>query len=172
MCSAMVCASSTGCCRCATMVDDGQITIVSKRNFLPQSHTAQQCRSGSFRRRQCRAVSARSCVLSAGLVRACRGERARAGSPSLMNGLRKHARSLALVAGRTKQHIQPPSACRFTTATAIACRKLLHIRLKQELAEGNTLLRRGQFLRRTPTGLTRLKPARPGKCGAGLCRRG
>jgi uncharacterized NAD(P)/FAD-binding protein YdhS len=128
----------------------GQITIVSKHGFLPQSHTR---------------ISADPVFPSeamptqlSGIVRfirqACKdAEAAGQNWQSVMNGLRKHARSLwrALPAREKQQFNRHLRALYDSHRNRLP--EALHLRLKRELAEGNTLLRRGQIVRQTPTGL-------------------
>jgi|GEM_PF-346513 len=134
---------------------DGQITIVSKRGFLPQSHT----RSNADPVFPAEAMPGSLSEIVRFIRRACENAEASGQSwQSVMNGLRKHARSLwrSLPAGQKQQFNRHLRALYDSHRNRLP--EALHVRLKQELAEGNTQLRRGQFLRRTPTGLT-LKPA-------------
>ncbi|MBB3452540.1 putative NAD(P)/FAD-binding protein YdhS [Rhizobium sp. BK313] len=134
---------------------DGQITIVSKRGFLPQSHT----RSNADPVFPAEAMPGSLSEIVRFIRRACEHAEASGQSwQSVMNGLRKHARSLwrSLPAGQKQQFNRHLRALYDSHRNRLP--EALHVRLKHELAEGNTLLRRGQFLRRTPTGLT-LKPA-------------
>ncbi|MDL2397662.1 FAD/NAD(P)-binding protein [Rhizobium mayense] len=132
----------------------GQITIVSKHGFLPQSHT----RSNADPVFPAEAMPGSLSEIVRFIRRACENAEANEQSwQSVMNGLRKHARSLwrSLPAGQKQQFNRHLRALYDSHRNRLP--EALHVRLKQELAEGNTLLRRGQFLRRTPTGLT-LKP--------------
>ncbi|MFS8113619.1 FAD/NAD(P)-binding protein [Rhizobium jaguaris] len=133
----------------------GQITIISKHGFLPQGHT----RSNADPVFPAEAMPGSLSEIVRFIRRACENAEASGQSwQSVMNGLRKHARSLwrSLPAGQKQQFNRHLRALYDSHRNRLP--EALHVRLKQELAEGNTLLRRGQFLRRTPTGLT-LKPA-------------
>ncbi|SCB30110.1 FAD/NAD(P)-binding protein [Rhizobium lusitanum] len=133
----------------------GQITIVSRRGFLPQSHTRNNAEPVFPADRMPNQLS----EIIRFIRRACEDAEANGQSwQSVMNGLRKHARSLwrALPAGQKQRFNRHLRALYDSHRNRLP--EALHVRLKQELAEGNTLLRRGHFIRRTPTGLT-LRPA-------------
>lgn len=128
----------------------GQITIISKHGFLPQSHT----RINADPVFPAEAMPARLSGIVRFVRQACR--EAEAGGQnwqSVMNGLRKHARSLwrALPAWEKQQFNRHLRAIYDSHRNRLP--EAMHVRLRRELAEGNTLLRRGQVLRMTPTGL-------------------
>ncbi|AVA21944.1 MULTISPECIES: FAD/NAD(P)-binding protein [unclassified Rhizobium] len=134
---------------------DGQITIVSRHGFLPQSHT----RSNADPVFPAEAMPGSLSEIVRFIRRACENAEASGQSwQSVMNGLRKHARSLwrSLPAGQKQQFNRHLRALYDSHRNRLP--EALYVRLRQELAEGNTLSRCGQFLRRTPTGLM-LKPA-------------
>ncbi|WFU10937.1 FAD/NAD(P)-binding protein [Rhizobium sp. CB3090] len=134
---------------------DGQITIVSRHGFLPQSHT----RSNADPVFPAEAMPTSLSEIVRFIRRACENAEASGQSwQSVMNGLRKHARSLwrSLPAGQKQQFNRHLRALYDSHRNRLP--EALYVRLKQELAEGSTLSRHGQFLGRTPTGLV-LKPA-------------
>lgn len=133
----------------------GQITIVSRRGFLPQSHT----RSNADPVFPAEAMPGNLSDIIRFIRGACEEAEASGQSwQSVMNGLRKHARSLwrSLPAGQKQQFNRHLRALYDSHRNRLP--EALHVRLQQELAEGNTVLRRGHFQRRTPTGLT-MRPA-------------
>ena len=133
----------------------GQISIVSRRGFLPQSHT----RNNADPVFPADEMPNQLSEIVRFIRRACEGAEANGQSwQSIMNGLRKHARSLwrSLPAGQKQQFNRHLRALYDSHRNRLP--EALHVRLQQELAEGNTLLRRGHFIHRTPTGLV-LKPA-------------
>ncbi|MBB3607551.1 FAD/NAD(P)-binding protein [Rhizobium sp. BK602] len=133
----------------------GQITIVSRRGFLPQSHT----RSNADPVFPAEAMPGNLSDIIRFIRGACQEAEASGQSwQSVMNGLRKHARSLwrSLPAGQKQQFNRHLRALYDSHRNRLP--EALHVRLQQELAEGNTVLRRGHFQRRTPTGLT-MRPA-------------
>ncbi len=133
----------------------GQITIVSRRGFLPQSHT----RNNADPVFPADEMPGKLSEIVRFVRKACSEAEANGQSwQSVMNGLRKHARSLwrSLPAGQKQQFNRHLRALYDSHRNRLP--EALHVRLEQELAEGNTLLRRGHFIRRTPTGLV-LKPA-------------
>jgi uncharacterized NAD(P)/FAD-binding protein YdhS len=133
----------------------GQITIVSRRGFLPQSHT----RNNADPVFPADEMPDKLSEIVRFIRRACEEAEANGQSwQSVMNGLRKHARSLwrSLPAGQKQQFNRHLRALYDSHRNRLP--EALHVRLNQEMAEGNTLLRRGHFIRRTPTGLI-LRPA-------------
>ncbi len=128
----------------------GQITIVSKHGFLPQSHT----RISADPVFPADALPTRLSEIVRFIRSAC-GDAESAGQnwQSVMNGLRKHARSLwrSLPAREKQQFNRHLRALYDSHRNRLP--EAIYMRLKRELAEGNTLLRKGQVLRRTPTGL-------------------
>lgn len=133
----------------------GQITIVSRRGFLPQSHT----RSNADPVFPAEAMPGNLSDIIRFIRGACQEAEASGQSwQSVMNGLRKHARSLwrSLPVGQKQQFNRHLRALYDSHRNRLP--EALHVRLQQELAEGNTVLRRGHFQRRTPTGLT-MRPA-------------
>jgi uncharacterized NAD(P)/FAD-binding protein YdhS len=128
----------------------GQITIVSKHGFLPQSHT----RISADPVFPSEAMPTQLSGVIRFIRQACKdAEAAGQNWQSVMNGLRRHARSLwrALPAREKQQFNRHLRALYDSHRNRLP--EALHLRLKRELAEGNTLLRRGQVVRQTPTGL-------------------
>lgn len=128
----------------------GQITIVSKHGFLPQSHTRSSA-DPVF-------PSEQMPTQLSGIVRfvreACReAEKEGQNWQSVMNGLRKHARSLwrSLPAEQKQRFNRHLRALYDSHRNRLP--EALHVRLRHELAEGNTLLRKGDALRQTSSGL-------------------
>ncbi|WP_267550879.1 FAD/NAD(P)-binding protein [Rhizobium rhizogenes] len=133
----------------------GQISMVSRRGFLPQSHT----RNNADPVFPADEMPNQLSEIVRFIRKACDGAEANGQSwQSIMNGLRKHARSLwrSLPAGQKQQFNRHLRALYDSHRNRLP--EALHVRLQQELAEGNTLLRRGHLIRRTPTGLV-LRPA-------------
>ncbi|OCI95798.1 hypothetical protein A6U86_16750 [Rhizobium sp. AC27/96] len=133
----------------------GQISIVSRRGFLPQSHT----RNNADPVFPADEMPNQLSEIVRFIRKACEGAEANGQSwQSIMNGLRKHARSLwrSLPAGQKQQFNRHLRALYDSHRNRLP--EALHVRLQQELAEGNTLLRRGHLIRRTPTGLV-MRPA-------------
>lgn len=128
----------------------GQVTIISRHGFLPQSHTpnsadpvfpAESLPQGlpdivSFIRQACREAE----------------EEGRSWQ-SVMNGLRRHARSLwrSLPAREKRQFNRHLRAIYDSHRNRLP--ETMHLRLKRELAEGRTVLRRGRAGRRGLSGL-------------------
>jgi uncharacterized NAD(P)/FAD-binding protein YdhS len=133
----------------------GQITIISKRGFLPQSHT----RSNADPVFPERAMPDRLSEIVRFIRQACGDAEASGQSwQSVMNGFRKQARSLwrSLPAERKQQFNRHLRALYDSHRSRLP--EALHVRLTREMAEGNTVLRKGQFVGRTPAGLA-LKPS-------------
>lgn len=128
----------------------GQITIISKHGFLPQSHTpnsadpvfpADDLPQGlpdivRFIRAACR-----------------RAEEEGHSWQAVMNGLRKHARSLwrSLPARQKHQFNRHLRAIYDSHRNRLP--EAMHARLRSELADGNTVLRRGAAGRRGLSGM-------------------
>jgi uncharacterized NAD(P)/FAD-binding protein YdhS len=135
---------------------DGQITLISKHGFLPQSHT----RNNADPVFPAEAMPMRLSGIVRFIRQACREAEASGQNwQSVMNGLRKHARSLwrALPAREKQQFNRHLRAIYDSHRNRLP--EALHVRLRRELGEGNTLLRRGQVTRITPTGIV-MKPIR------------
>ncbi|PZM12842.1 FAD/NAD(P)-binding protein [Rhizobium tubonense] len=133
---------------------NGQITIISKHGFLPQSHT----RNNADPVFPADEMPTRLSGIVRFIRQACReAEAAGQNWQSVMNGLRKHARSLwrALPAREKQQFNRHLRAIYDSHRNRLP--EALHVRLRRELSEGNTLLRRGQVVRVTPTGIV-MKP--------------
>ncbi|KAA0700212.1 hypothetical protein DTW90_00440 [Neorhizobium sp. P12A] len=128
----------------------GQITIISKHGFLPQSHT----RISADPVFPSETMPTRLSEIVRFIRKACQDAEAEGQNwQSVMNGLRKHARSLwrSLPAHEKQQFNRHLRALYDSHRNRLP--EALHLRLKRELAEGNTLLRRGEVIRQTPTGL-------------------
>jgi uncharacterized NAD(P)/FAD-binding protein YdhS len=128
----------------------GQVTIISKHGFLPQSHT----RSSADPVFPSRSMPTRLSEIVRFIREACReAEAAGQNWQSVMNGLRRQARSLwrSLPAEQKQQFNRHLRALYDSHRNRLP--EALHVRLKHELAEGNTLLRKGQVVRQTPSGL-------------------
>jgi uncharacterized NAD(P)/FAD-binding protein YdhS len=129
---------------------EGQITIVSRRGFLPQSHT----------RRNADPVFPAD-ALPTGLSeimrfirKACRDAEASGQNwQSVMNGLRKHARGLwqSLPENDKRRFDRHLRAVYDSHRNRLP--EALHLRLAGEMAGGNTVLRRGWLLRQTGAGV-------------------
>lgn len=129
----------------------GQITIVSNDGFLPQCHTRYNA-DPVFPEEAMPATNLSEIVRF--IRRACQAAEANGQNwQSVMNGLRKHARSLwrSMPAWQKQQFNRHLRALYDSHRNRLP--EALHLRLQRELAEGNTVLRKGQFLHRTPTGL-------------------
>jgi uncharacterized NAD(P)/FAD-binding protein YdhS len=136
----------------------GQITIISKHGFLPQSHT----RNNADPIFPAEAMPARLSGIVGFIRQACREAEASGQNwQSVMNGLRKHARSLwrSLPAREKQQFNRHLRAIYDSHRNRLP--EALHVRLRQELGQGNTLLRRGQVTGITPAGVV-IRPVRSG----------
>lgn len=125
---------------------EGHITIVSRRGFLPQSHT----------RRNADPIfptdvpPGRLSEIMRFIRRACEEAEASGQSwQSVMNGLRKHARGLwrSLPEREKRQFNRHLRALYDSHRNRLP--EALYLRLVRELAGGNTVLRRGWFVRQT-----------------------
>lgn len=128
----------------------GQITIVSKHGFLPQSHTRHSAEPVF----PADAMPSRIDEIFRFVRQACRDAEAQGQSwQSVMNGLRRHARTLwrSLPAGEKQRFNRHLRAIYDSHRNRLP--ETLHLRLQRELAEHNTVLLKGQAIRRTPTGL-------------------
>ncbi|NLR96428.1 hypothetical protein HGP17_06230 [Rhizobium sp. P38BS-XIX] len=128
----------------------GQVSIVSRRGFLPQSHT----RNNADPIFPAEEMPNQLSEIVRFIRRACEAAEGDGQNwQSIMNGLRKHARSLwrSLPARQKQQFNRHLRALYDSHRNRLP--EALHLRLQQELAEGNTLLRRGHVIQRTPTGL-------------------
>jgi uncharacterized NAD(P)/FAD-binding protein YdhS len=133
----------------------GQISIISKHGFLPQSHT----RINADPAFPADSMPSRLSEIVRFIRTACaEAEAAGQNWQSVMNGLRKHARSLwqGLPARQKQQFNRHLRALYDSHRNRLP--EAIHVRLKRELAEGNTVLRKGQVICLTPAGLV-FKPA-------------
>ncbi|PKA42868.1 hypothetical protein CWR43_15145 [Rhizobium sullae] len=128
----------------------GQITIVSKHGFLPQSHTPNSA-DPVFPAEEL----PQSLPEIVRFIRAaCRKAEEEGRSwQSVMNGLRRHARSLwrSLPARQKRQFNRHLRAIYDSHRNRLP--EAMYLRLKRELAEGNTVLRRGTADRRGLSGI-------------------
>lgn len=128
----------------------GQVTILSRRGFLPQSHTPNSA-DPLF---PAEAVPSDLRDIVRFIRAACReaDEQGRSWQ-SVMNGLRKHARSLwrSLPARQKHQFNRHLRAIYDSHRNRLP--EAMHARLRGELASGNTVLRRGMAGRRGLSGL-------------------
>jgi uncharacterized NAD(P)/FAD-binding protein YdhS len=128
----------------------GQITIVSKHGFLPQSHTPNSA-DPVFPAEEL----PQSLPDVVRFIRtACRQAEEQGRSwQSVMNGLRKHARSLwrSLPAHQKRQFNRHLRAIYDSHRNRLP--EAMYLRLKRELASGNTVLRRGTAGRRGLSGI-------------------
>jgi uncharacterized NAD(P)/FAD-binding protein YdhS len=128
----------------------GQVTIVSKHGFLPQSHTPNSA-DPVFPAEQL----PQSLPDILRFIRAACREAEDAGRSwqSVMNGLRKHARSLwrSLPARQKRQFNRHLRAIYDSHRNRLP--EAMHLRLTRELAEGNTVLRRGTAGRQGLSGI-------------------
>lgn len=118
----------------------GQITIVSKHGFLPQSHTPNSAEPVFPAEELPKDLP----DILRFIRNACReAEEAGRSWQSVMNGLRKHARSLwrALPARQKQQFNRHLRAIYDSHRNRLP--EAMYLRLKRELAGGNTVLRRG-----------------------------
>ncbi|MGO6785279.1 FAD/NAD(P)-binding protein [Rhizobium ruizarguesonis] len=128
----------------------GQVTIISRRGFLPQSHTPNSA-DPVF---PAEALPQSLPEIVRFIREACReAEEAGRSWQSVMNGLRKHARSLwrSLPARDKHQFNRHLRAIYDSHRNRLP--EAMHLRLKRELAEGRTVLRRGRAGRRGLSGL-------------------
>ncbi len=124
---------------------DGQVTILSRHGFLPQSHTPNSA-DPVF---PADAMPSNLADILRFIRKACREAEADGRSwQSVMNGLRKHARSLwrALPAREKQQFNRHLRAIYDSHRNRLP--EAIHARLQGELASGNTVLRRGNVGRR------------------------
>jgi uncharacterized NAD(P)/FAD-binding protein YdhS len=129
---------------------EGQITIVSRRGFLPQSHTRRNA-DPIF---PTDVLPERLSEIVRVIRRACREAEASGQNwQSVMNGLRKHARGLwrSLPEREKRQFNRHLRALYDSHRNRLP--EALHLRLIRELAEGNTVLRRGWFVRQAGAGI-------------------
>jgi uncharacterized NAD(P)/FAD-binding protein YdhS len=128
----------------------GQITVISKHGFLPQSHT----RNNADPIFPSDAMPKRLSDIVRFIRQACREAEASGQNwQSVMNGLRKHARSLwrGLPAWEKQQFNRHLRAIYDSHRNRLP--EALHARLRRELGEGNTLLRRGQVMEMSPNSI-------------------
>ncbi|TCU29144.1 putative NAD(P)/FAD-binding protein YdhS [Rhizobium azibense] len=129
---------------------DGQITVVSKHGFLPQSHTPNSA-DPVF---PAEALPQKLPEIVRFIRKACREAEEEGRSwQSVMNGLRRHARSLwrSLPAAQKRQFNRHLRAIYDSHRNRLP--EAIYLRLKRELAEGNTVLRRGTAGRRGLSGI-------------------
>ncbi|MEX2695226.1 FAD/NAD(P)-binding protein [Rhizobium mongolense] len=129
---------------------NGQITIVSKHGFLPQSHTPNSA-DPVF---PAEALPQKLPEIVRFIRTACREAEEEGRSwQSVMNGLRRHARSLwrSLPADQKRQFNRHLRAIYDSHRNRLP--EAMYLRLKRELAEGNTILRRGTAGRRGLSGI-------------------
>jgi uncharacterized NAD(P)/FAD-binding protein YdhS len=128
----------------------GQVTIISRRGFLPQSHTPNSA-DPVF---PAETLPQSLPEIVRFIREACReAEEAGRSWQSVMNGLRKHARSLwrSLPARDKHQFNRHLRAIYDSHRNRLP--EAMHLRLKRELADGRTVLRRGRVGRRGLSGL-------------------
>lgn len=137
---------------------EGQITILSRHGLLPQSHTRHSA-DPVFPPEPLPTTLA---DIVRYVRKACEDAEEQGQSwQSVMNGLRRHARSLwrALPPARKQQFNRHLRA--FYDSHRNRLPEALHIRLTRELAEGNSLMRKGLVTGRTSGGVV-FKPAGQG----------
>lgn len=128
----------------------GQITIVSRRGFLPQSHTPNSA-DPVF---PAAALPSNLPEILRFIRNACREAEEEGRSwQSVMNGLRKHARSLwrSLPAHQKRQFNRHLRAIYDSHRNRLP--EAIYARLQGELASGNTILRRGVVGRQGLSGI-------------------
>jgi uncharacterized NAD(P)/FAD-binding protein YdhS len=128
----------------------GQVTIISERGFLPQSHTPNSA-DPVF---PAEALPQGLPEIVRFVRQACREAEEEGRSwQSVMNGLRKHARSLwrSLPARQKRQFNRHLRAIYDSHRNRLP--EAVYLRLQRELAEGRTVLRRGRAGRRGLSGL-------------------
>ncbi|WP_454856163.1 FAD/NAD(P)-binding protein [Rhizobium binxianense] len=128
----------------------GQVTIISGRGFLPQSHTPNSA-DPVF---PAEALPQGLPEIVRFIRQACREAEDEGRSwQSVMNGLRKHARSLwrSLPARQKRQFNRHLRAIYDSHRNRLP--EAMYLRLQRELTEGRTVLRRGRAGRRGLSGL-------------------
>lgn len=133
----------------------GQITIISRRGFLPQSHT----RMSADPVFPAEALPSSLPEIVRFIRDACRhAEEEGQNWQSVMNGLRKRARSLwrSLPARQKQQFNRHLRAIYDSHRNRLP--EAIYLRLRRELAEGNTVLRKGVVGERMPGGIM-MRPA-------------
>jgi uncharacterized NAD(P)/FAD-binding protein YdhS len=133
----------------------GQISIISKHGFLPQSHTPNSA-DPVF---PAEALPKSLPEIMRFIRQACREAEEEGRSwQSVMNGLRKHARSLWRSLPAVEKHQFNRHLRAIYDSHRNRLPEAMYVRLKSELADGNTVLRRGVAGRQGLSGIF-FKPA-------------